>query len=196
MNMNNSGKSDTAMELREKQRPMKLGPHALPSGLIHNLEELRTCVLRRLESIEALARRGSGLPSVEITRTEQMLRQRIEELELERSRSLADLISEDPSGKQLLTQLEKDRQLLAEAWERLERERIDAIAAGSLARPAAPAHHHPHPAEGLALHGAPAARPTAAAAETVNPVTESILRQFQTLCSDVRRTTDARCSTH
>jgi hypothetical protein len=192
--MNNSGKNDTAMEPREKQRPTKLGLQALPPGLIHNLEELRSCVLRRLESIEALARHCSGVPSVEITRTEQMLRQRIDELELERSRSLADLVSEDPSGKQLLTQLEKDRQLLAEAWERLERERIDAIAAGSVARPAVPA-HHPHPAEGLAMHCSPAPRPTAAA-ETANPVAESILRQFQTLCSDVRRTTDARCSPH
>src|SRR5208283_2795812 len=100
-------------------------------------------------------RHCSGLPSVEITRTEQMLRQRIDELELERSRSLADPVSEDASGKQLLTQLEKDRQLLAEAWERLERERIEAIAAGSVARPAVPA-HHPHPAEGLAMHGSPA----------------------------------------
>ncbi len=196
MNMNNSGKNDTAMEPRDKQRPTTPGPHALPAGLIHNLEELRSCVLRRLESIEALARHCSGVPSAEITRTEQMLRLRIEQLELERSRSLADLVSEDPNGEQLLTQLEKDRQLLAAAWERLERERIDAIAAGSVARPAAPP-HHPHSAEGHALHGAPVQRPAAAAvAETANPVAESILRQFQTLCSDVRRTTDARCSSH
>ena len=199
--MNNSGKNDTAMESREKQRPTKLGLQSLPAGLIHNLEELRNCILRRLESIEALARRCSGVPSVEITRTEQMLRQRIDELELERSRSLSDLASEDPSDKQLLTQLENDRKLLendrkllAEAWERLERKRIDAIAAGSVARPALPA-RHPHPAEGLAVHGLPAQRPTATA-ETANPVAESILRQFQMLCSDVRRTTDARCSPH
>ena len=199
--MNNSGKNDTTMESREKHRPTKPGPQALPSGLIHNLEELRSSVLRRLESIEALARCCSGVPSVEITRTEQMLRQRIDELELERSRSLSDLVSEDPNDKQLLTQLENDRKLLendrkllAEAWERLERERIDAIAAGSVARSALPA-RHPHPAEGLAMHGSPAQRLTATP-ETANPVAESILRQFQTLCSDVRRTTDARCSPH
>ena len=118
--MNNPGKNDTAMESREKQRPTKPGPQALPAGLIHNLEELRSSILRRLESIEALARRCSGVPSVEITRTEQMLRQRIDELELERSRSLSDLASEDPSDKRLLTQLENDRKLLAEAWERLD----------------------------------------------------------------------------
>ena len=194
MNMNNPGKSDTAMGSREKQRPTKPGLQALPAGLIHNLEELRNCILRRLESIEALARCRSGVPTVEITRTEQMLRQRIEELELERSRSLSDLVSKDPSDKQLLSQLENDRKLLAEAWERLERERIDAIAAGSVARPALPA-RRPHPAEGLAMQGSPVQRPTATA-ETANPVAESILRQFQTLSSDVRRTTDARSSQH
>ena len=192
--MNNFGKNDTAMESREKQRPTKPGPQALPSGLIHNLEELRSSVLRRLESIEALARCCSGVPSVEITRTEQMLKQRIDELELERSRARSEPDSEEPSSKQLLTQLENDRKLLAEAWERLERERIDAIAAGSVARSALPA-RHPHPAEGLAMHGSPAQRLTATP-ETANPVAESILRQFQTLCSDVRRTTDARCSPH
>jgi hypothetical protein len=192
--MNNSGKNDTAMEPHEKQRPTKPGLQALPSRLIHNLEELRNCVLNRLESIEALARHCSGVSSVEISRTEQMLRQRIEELERERSRSLADLVIEDPSGTQLVTQLEKDRLLLAEAWERLERERIDAIAAGSVARPAAPA-HHPQSADGRAMHSSPAPRPMATA-ETANPVADSILRQFQTLCSDVRRTTDARCSPH
>ncbi len=194
MNMNNSGKNDTAMEPHDRQRPTKPGLQALPSRLIHNLEELRNCVLNRLESIEALARHSSGVPSVEITRTEQMLRQRIEDLERERSRSLADQVIEDPSGKQLLIQLEKDRLLLAEAWERLERERIDAIAAGSVARPAAPA-HHPQSPDGRAMHGSPAPRPMAAA-ENANPVADSILRQFQTLCSDVRRTTDARCSPH
>ena len=35
-------------------------------------------------------------------------------------------------------------------------------------------------------HGSPVPR-AAAGAETANPVAESILRQFQTLCSDVRR---------
>ena len=182
------------MEPRGKQRPTKPGQEALPSGLIHTLEELRTCVLRRLESIEALARRCSGVPSVEIARMEQLLKQRIDELELERSRTSSDLAGKEPSDKQLLIQLENDRQLLAEAWERLERERIDAIVAGSVTRPAMPA-HHPHPAEGHATHGFSAPRATASA-DTANPVAESILRQFQTLCSDVRRTTDARCSTH
>jgi hypothetical protein len=194
MNMNNFGKSDSSMEPRGRQRPTKLGEQALPSGLVHNLEELRSCVLRRLESIEALARHCSCVPSVEMARMEQMLRQRIDELELERGRDRSELVSEEPSGNQLLTQLENDRQLLAEAWERLERERIDAVMAGSVAKQALSA-HHPRHADGHAMHALPTPRSTVPV-ETANPVAESILRQFQTLCSDVRRTTNARCSTH
>ncbi len=182
------------MEPRGKQKATRTGLQALPSGLVNNLEELRGCVLSRLESIEELARRCSSIPSIEVARTEQMLKQRIDELELERSRVSADLITQEPIDGQLLTQLENDRQLLVDAWERLERERIDALAAGSVARPAQPAHHS-HPVEGLPMHSSPAPR-SAATAEAANPVAESILRQFQTLCSDVRRTTDARCSPH
>ena len=59
----------------------------MPAGLVRNLEELRSCVLRRLESIEELARRCSGDSAVEISRTEQMLKQRIAELELESNRA-------------------------------------------------------------------------------------------------------------
>jgi hypothetical protein len=192
--MNNLGKSDTAMEPRGKQRPTKLLQQTLPAGLVRNLEELRTCVLRRLESIEELARRCSGDSAVEISRTEQMLKQRIAELELESNRARSELFGEEPGGKQSLTQLENDRHLLAEAWERLERERIDALMAGSVARQAPPA-HHPHPADGHATHAMPTPRPMVSI-EPANPVAESILRQFQTLCKDVRRTTDARCSPH
>jgi hypothetical protein len=191
VNMNTNGKDDSAMEPRGKQRSTKVVPQA-QAPLIHNLEELRSCVLRRLESIEALARRWSGVPAAEIARLEQALEQRIDELELERSRSRAGGDGGESSGEHLLAQLENDRQLLTEAWERLERERIDTIGSGAGARPGLQA-HHPRPAEGLATHAPPAPRPTAPA-ETGNPVTESILRQFQTLCSDVRRTTDARCS--
>ena len=142
-------KSNTTMEPRGKQRPTKLEEQASPSALVRNLEELRNAVLRRLESLEGLARNCSGASAVEIARTEQMLRQRIDELELERERARSELIDEDPSGTQLLSQLEKDRQLLAEAWERLERERIDAVMAGSVARHSPP-NHHPHPADGHA----------------------------------------------
>ena len=192
--MNHIRQGDAFIETPGKSRPGRLGQQPLPAGLVNNLEELRGCVLRRLESIEELARRCSDGPSIEITRTEQMLKQRIKELELERSRTCSDAALDQPVDKQLLTQLENDRQLLADAWERLERERIDALGAGASTRPTQPV-QHPHPIEGQAAHGSPLPR-FAAGTETANPVAESILRQFQTLCSDVRRATDARCSPH
>jgi hypothetical protein len=194
MSMNYFAKSETAMEPRRKQRPMKPSQQALPSGQARDLEELRTCVLRRLESIEALARRCSAVSTGDVSLTEQLLKQKIDELELERSRACPDLFGDEPGNKQLLTQLENDRHLLAEAWERLERERIDAVMAGSAAKQAQPA-HHPHSAEGHAPHTMPLTR-TSVSVDAGNPVAESILRQFQTLCRDVRRTTDARCTPH
>src|SRR5262245_13867055 len=97
------------------------------TGLIDDLEELRDCVLRRLDSIEGLARRRAVTPAVETSRLEQSLRQRVEELESERGRLRAALERDESSVSQMLKQLESERQLLEEAWERLERERIDAI---------------------------------------------------------------------
>jgi hypothetical protein len=78
--------------------------------------------------------------------------------------------------------------LLAEAWERLERERIEAITAG-----------HSQGAQrsrigegvGVVHPSAPRSQPSG---EAGNPVAETILRQFQTLCGDVRRTANVRCS--
>ena len=63
------------------------------------------------------------------------------------------------AGTQLLTQLENDRQLLAEAWERLERERIDAIG-GRVRRQARRCRliSRTRPRT-VRLHGSPASRP-------------------------------------
>jgi hypothetical protein len=192
--MNSTGEGDAVMEPHGKQKSTETRVNGSTQALIHNLEELRSCVLRRLESLEELARRLSGAPPAEISRLEQALKQRTEELELERCRLRTDVEGEESSWRPLLAQLENDRQLLAEAWERLERERIDTIGAGAGAgaRPAPPV-HHPRSAENTGTHGPPSPR-TSARTETGNPVAETILRQFQTLCSDVRRTTDARCS--
>jgi hypothetical protein len=157
-------------------------------GLFHDLEELRDCVLQKLDSIEGLARRRAGAPSAEITRLEQTLKQRIDELEHERGRLRADAEQEESSWRQSLAQLQSDRQLLAEAWERLERERIDTIVSSH-----AGAAHRSRPRESNLQHSPPPPPPRASArAEAANPVAETILRQFQTLCSDVRRTADAR----
>jgi hypothetical protein len=166
----------------------------VPSGssLVHDLEALRDCVLLRLETIEDLARRRCGSWSAEINRLEQALKERTEELEQERNLYNANSSDDEQSWRHMLSRLESDRKLLTEAWERLERERIDTISAGSTVRGSAHV-HHPRGGESQAAQS-PQAQRTAAAAtiETENPVAETILRQFQALCKDVRRTTEAR----
>jgi hypothetical protein len=153
---------------------------------VRDLEDLRDCVLRRLGQIEELARRP-GIPSEEIARLERALEERIKELDVERVRLRSHAEQEHLSVKQVMVDLEKDKILLTNAWERLERERIDGGAArqpaGSSPRPAEPATPHVAPASHGALGG-----------DTGNPVAETMLRQFQTLCNDVRRTRESRCS--
>jgi hypothetical protein len=175
-------------DVRARTTTIAAGPGS--RGLFHDLQELRDCVLQRLDSIESLARRRSGGPSVEITRLEETLERKIAELEHERGRLRADVENEESTWRRLLAELESDRQLLAEAWERLERERIDAGGSGH-----APAAHAPRTPASSVTHTPPPPTPRVpAGADAVNPVAETILRQFQTLCGDVRRTAHARSS--
>jgi hypothetical protein len=164
----------------------------LPTSAVYlagDLEELRTSVLRHLDSLEVLALHGRSAPAEEAHCIEQALKRQIEELEQER-RNLLARVEQDTSGShELVKQLESDRQLLAAAWERLERERLE----GGGGRPAGGTAPHPRPGEA----GPAADRPILKAhspGPAANPVADTILRQFQTLCSDVRRTTDARSS--
>jgi hypothetical protein len=156
-----------------------------------DLETLRDSVLQRLESIEVMARRLTA-PTAESSRLEQSLKQKIEELERERNRVRGRLEEKESTCRRMLTELESDRQLLTEAWERLERERIDATAPGGDRTLPAP---RPRPSERAAPSGNPApATPSKSPTivDSANPVSDSILRQFQTLCSDVRRTANSR----
>jgi hypothetical protein len=158
------------------------------------LQSLRDSVLQRLESIEVMARRRLSAPTAESGRLEQSLKQKIEELERERSRLRGGLEEKESITRRLITELESDRQLLTEAWERLERERIDAtVPGGDHTSPA----HRIRPSERAAPAATPTPTPQSTAptnVDSANPVSDSILRQFQTLCSDVRRTASSRCS--
>ncbi len=175
-----------------KKKPAEVPVVPSSPSLAHDLEALRDSVLLRLETIEDLARRRSGNWAAEIDRLEQALKERTDELEQERSHYSANTNGDELSWRRMLSRLESDRKLLTEAWERLERERIDTVSAGATVRGSAQVHHsrggESQPAQ------SPQAQRTAAAAtvETGNPVAETILRQFQTLCQDVRRTTEAR----
>jgi hypothetical protein len=160
----------------------------------HDLEELRRCVISRLSAIEDLARCRSASPVSETTGLVASLRAKIEELEEDRNRLRADAERGDGDWKRLQAQFEDDRRLLAEAWERLEHERVEAGGNPALgpARQATAA-HRPRPADDGLAHPLSPLR-TTPSGDSGNPVAEAILRQFQVLCGDVRRTTDARYS--
>ena len=79
--------------------------------------------------------------------------------------------------------MEEDRRLLADAWDRLERERIEGHVEATVAR-ASP----PTPAD-------PPAAPRVLSATSGTPddsVTQAILQQFQVLRADVRRTANRK----
>jgi hypothetical protein len=166
--------------------------HSGHSALIESLQSLRERVLERLDSLETLAReRSASAPAAGASAgLEQTLELKLAEL-AETERRLHDQAERhEKEWSASLIQLESDRRLLAEAWERVERERI---AYSSASEP----HHHSRAQGQGPQKGAPAtiphagaliaARSAAADSDSNHPVAQAILRQFQTLCSDVRR---------
>ena len=148
-------------------------------------------------ALEALARQRTESTTAAggITALERTLQQRQAELEEAWRQVRAEAERQEKEWSASLTQLEADRRLLAEAWERLERKRIDGSGASE---------RHPHthsPVQGQP-RGAPAAlldaaavapaRSAAAESGTDNPIAQAILRQFQALSRDVRCTAQAR----
>jgi hypothetical protein len=162
------------------------------SALIQSLQSLRERVVERLDSLEtlALAQSASAQAAGASADLDRTLELKLAEL-AESERRLDDQAArQEKEWSASLIKLESDRRLLAEAWERIERERI----AGSSP---SETHHHgraqgqgPQKGAHTNLPHAGAlvtARSAAADSEANSPVTQAILRQFQTLCSDVRR---------
>jgi len=164
------------------------------AALASGLERIRSTVLERLDQVEAaLLERAARIPDAphadsasdypEFRRQEAELEQRTAELQ-QRAAELDEaqrrLRSErdrwENERNTLVDQLEHDRRLLTEAWERLEREKLE----------------HPETAGAAARNGAAertsprVARPVVAS-DDENPVAQSILRQFQAVRRDVRR---------
>jgi hypothetical protein len=182
------------------------GPLALPrsapersaeTSSIQDLECLRLLVLQRLSLIEALAReRQASAPLArEMAALEDSFKIRSDELE-ETRRGLHDQAEREKQERSVsLSQLEDDRRLLAEAWERVEQERI-ASSSGPQQNPSL--HSDGQNIQTAASTGLPRTggsipvRSGGAESDQNNPVTQAILRQFQTLCSDVRQSAQGR----
>lgn len=173
-----------------------------PSSLVESLTGLRQRVLERLDELETLVqeRPVSASASADEGQDELLERKQVA-LEEAENRLKAQAERQDKEWAALLNQLEADRRLLAEAWERIEQERIEAVGlpvdqAGTHALSRSLGHGH-----GLQRRGtAPLSNPTGRAAGRSTPSEsdpyhapgQEILRQFQTLCSDVRRTAAER----
>jgi hypothetical protein len=158
-------------------------PGALPA--LVDLERLRDVIQKRLDQIEALAReRLEMVPTAaEDPEREQALLRQVADLEAANDRFRDQAERHEQEWRTALAQLEEDRKLLADAWERLESERIEGHVDPTIARAARPA---------------PAERPTlpqvrsGSSGTPDDSVTQAILQQFHLLRSDVRRTANQR----
>jgi hypothetical protein len=149
-------------------------------------------VLERLNSIETLAqaRLTSEQATVESTGLKRALERKLADLEESERLFQAEVERKEKEWRVALTQLEEDRRLLAEAWERLERERIDGFGASD-------PHPFAHvqgdgPRKGAQAASIPAGTLASVASAKNQPATQEILRQYQTHCSDVRRNAEKR----
>jgi hypothetical protein len=179
----NSGK--TACDVGEA-RPRRAARGPDLAELDQSLERLRDSLLQRIERIEAIAIEQAALLDQKSSDRERVLRERVAVLETSQSRLQAESKRREQEWQATLEQLEDDRRLLAEAWQRIEHERLEAPA--------------PHPQVQRLVAGDPGApqpaapvRPAAESARPAaggdgdDPVARAILWQFQALKSDVRR---------
>ena len=180
---------------KQRSPESRTGPaptYSAHSALIQSLQSLRERVLERLLSLETLAqsRSVSAQGSAASAERERTLDLKVAEL-AETERRLDDQAArQEKEWSASLIKLESDRRLLAEAWERIERERIACSSQSET-------HHHGRAqGQGLQKGGLTdlphagalvTARSAAADSDMNHPVTQAILRQFQTLSSDVRR---------
>jgi hypothetical protein len=188
--------------------PRDLEPLArLPDGravtlsLIRDMEQLREWVLERLSAMEKLARDHgeSAQPGRELSVLEESFKKKLADLEESRHQLQAQAEREKHDWMAAMARLEEDRHMLAEAWERIDQERIDALSGPQSSASV----HSPRPvhqtadSNGLASVGAAVPHRAAAAdSDTQNPVAQAILQQFQTLCGDVRRNARTRRASH
>jgi hypothetical protein len=159
----------------ESERCPPPGRPAAPArpALPRVLERIRGRLHEHIDAIEALARAHGDAHRPDLERS---LQQNLSELEQERVRFRAEAARWDQERRSATEALEHDRQLLAEAWERLEIEQVKVV--GSTQNTARPNFVAPPVDRGQL---APVL------AERDDPIARAILHQFQTLRRDVRR---------
>jgi hypothetical protein len=172
-------------ELSEKSKAQPASDSKGPAttarlALIQSLEELRERVHRQLDALETIARARAEQSAKALHEREEQLQQRVVELEHAHLHIKNEADRWERERKAMLEQIEHDRRLLAEAWERLEREQVknfgvvQTAARSTVASAPAPI---------------PVPWPVTLSPSTGRdqPVAEEVLRQFQSLRRDVRR---------
>jgi len=177
-------------------RPGPASARPASAASIQGLRWLRERVLERLDALEAMARQREASPAAgNMAALERTLQQRLAEAEEARHQLRAEAERQREEWSASLTQLESDRRSLAEAWERIERQRIEGLGAPEgQNRPHAQAQGPPRGAPSTLLHTAApiATRSAAPDPDSSNPVALAILREFQALSRDVRSNADSR----
>lgn len=168
---------------RPSERATK-GPLA-PSraAILQALELIRDRFHRHLDAIETMARERAQLGGKDVSEREQQLRHRLLELEHAQIQLRSDTERWERERLSMIEQLDHDRRLLADSWERLEREQVQC------------AHAPAEPARSELLTGVTQWPKTVTlAGGRDESVAQEILRQFQSLRRDVRRNAEAGCS--
>lgn len=150
------------------------------TGPAEALEQLRSAILQRLDQLDALARDQADRLGQSPGDRERLLRERVATLEASHSRLQSELKRREQEWADLLHEIEDDRRLLTEAWERLERERIEAAQAD--AAPSARDRATPQVS----------AAGTRLVPEADDTVARAILWQFQALKDDVRNNANGK----
>lgn len=154
-------------------------------ALLKGLEQIRERFHRQLDALETLARERAQASPEELVEREEQLRKRAHELEAARVQLEKDADRWHRERQAMIDKIDHDRRLLAEAWERLEREQVQQASAQPEAEALAPV------AKPAPWPQAPA---TTISTESQHPVAEEILRQFHSLRRDVRRNAEGRCA--
>ena len=179
--------SDPPTSSSSTQPPGSRGEAARPDlrPLHQGLERFRDLVHQQLDRIEAMALARGDDPSPDPSQRELELRKTIAELEERQARLIIEARRMEQEWQAGMEKIENDRRLLAEAWDRLESERIDGGGPATEApRPGA----SPSPAQASPV---PVFRPVVAP-QSNDVVTHAVLSQFQALRSDVRRNANGR----
>jgi hypothetical protein len=147
------------------------------ASVVQAFEQLRERLHVQMAILEALARQRGSSQSSDLDR--ELCDQRAQ-LQRERAALKAERDRIERERHVMLEKLEHDRQLLAEAWNNLEREQM------RMAAPVADDRRAMHSAQ-----RAPVPIPASASAQS-ETVTQAVLEHFHTLRRDVRKNTRSK----